>query len=93
MLKYLAGRIVGMLPAVFLLVFFVVVLIQLIPGNIIDLMLAHTPSGMSESEFRYNRNRYMERRREIAEEWADLLVGGLRAPDLVLEGRRRPQAR
>ena len=39
MLKYLAGRIVGMLPAVFLLVFFVVVLIQLIPGNIIDLML------------------------------------------------------
>jgi peptide/nickel transport system permease protein len=44
MLKYLAGRIVGMLPAVFLLVFFVVVLIQLIPGNIIDLMLDQSSS-------------------------------------------------
>lgn len=44
MLKYLAGRVVGMLPAVFLLVFFVVVLIQLIPGNIIDLMLDQSSS-------------------------------------------------
>lgn len=44
MLKYLVGRIVGMLPAVFLLVFFVVVLIQLIPGNIIDLMLDQSSS-------------------------------------------------
>jgi len=44
MLKYLAGRIIGMLPAVFLLVFFVVVLIQLIPGNIIDLMLDQSSS-------------------------------------------------
>ena len=44
MLKYLASRIIGMLPAVFLLVFFVVVLIQLIPGNIIDLMLDQSSS-------------------------------------------------
>lgn len=33
---------------------------------IIDLMLAHRPSGMSESEFRYNRSAYMECRRELA---------------------------
>jgi len=44
MLKYLVSRIVGMLPAVFLLVFFVVVLIQLIPGDIIDLMLDQSSS-------------------------------------------------
>lgn len=44
MLKYLVSRIVGMLPAVFLLIFFVVILIQLIPGNIIDLMLSQSSS-------------------------------------------------
>lgn len=44
MLKYLVSRIIGMLPAVFMLVFFVVVLIQLIPGNIIDLMLDQSSS-------------------------------------------------
>jgi integrase len=56
---------------------------------IIDLMLAHVPTGMSETEFRYNRNRYMERRREIAEEWAGLLIGGLDEPSTLLSGRRR----
>lgn len=56
---------------------------------IIDLMLAHVPSGMSETEFRYNRNRYMERRRELAEAWAELLVNGLQPPGALLEGRRR----
>ena len=59
---------------------------------IIDLMLAHVPSGMSETEFRYNRNRYMERRREIAEEWAVLLIDGLPAAVSLLEGRRRSRA-
>ena len=33
---------------------------------IIDLMLAHTPAGMSATELRYNRARYMDRRRELA---------------------------
>ena len=60
---------------------------------IIDLMLAHVPSGMSETEFRYNRNRYMERRREIADEWAVLLVEGLPASASLLEGRRRTRTR
>lgn len=65
----------------------------LIDRLIIDLMLAHVPTGMSESEFRYNRNLYMTRRREIAEEWADLLMkDAVPAADL-LQGRRRPKAR
>ena len=60
---------------------------------IIDLMLAHVPSGMSETEFRYNRSRYMERRREIAEEWATLLINGLAPASALLEGRRRSRPR
>jgi integrase len=43
---------------------------------IIDLMLAHTPAGMSASELRYNRARYMDRRRELAQRWADMTVNG-----------------
>src|SRR3546814_1581266 len=38
---------------------------------IIDLMLAHIPEGV---EATYNRAAYMPRRREIAQEWADLLL-------------------
>lgn len=56
---------------------------------IIDLMLAHVPTGMSETEFRYNRNRYVERRREIAEDWACLLMEGLPDGSTILLGRRR----
>jgi integrase len=56
---------------------------------IIDLMLAHVPSGMSETEFRYNRSRYMERRREIAQDWAGLLLEGLPPAVQILSGRRR----
>lgn len=37
--KYIMGRIVGLIPAVFLLLFIVVSMIELIPGDIIDLML------------------------------------------------------
>ena len=58
---------------------------------IIDLMLAHVPAGMSGTEFRYNRNRYMERRREIACEWAGLLMQGSTPAAKLLDGRRRGQ--
>jgi peptide/nickel transport system permease protein len=44
MLKYIATRLVGILPAVALLIFLVVLMIQLIPGNIIDLMLDESGS-------------------------------------------------
>lgn len=41
---------------------------------IIDMMLAHMTNTV---EVTYNRAAYMERRREIAQEWADLLTDGL----------------
>ena len=46
------------------------------PGDrtIIDLMLAHAPKDRVESA--YNRAEYSQRRREIAMEWAALLVDG-----------------
>ena len=51
---------------------------------IIDAMLAHKPKGMSGSEMAYNRARHMDRRRELAQDWADMLTSGLqRAADLI----------
>lgn len=62
------------------------------PGDraIIDLMLAHKPSGV---ESRYNRAAYMPRRRKLAQEWADLLcargAGALSTPRSLLDGPRK----
>ena len=56
---------------------------------IIDLMLAHVPAGMSESEFRYNRAKYMPRRRELAEEWAKLIMEGAIEPNAIIYSPRR----
>jgi integrase len=53
---------------------------------IIDLMLAHLPSGV---ESKYNRAAYMPRRRAIAQEWADMLLDGLPPAVSLLEGKRR----
>lgn len=53
---------------------------------VIDLMLAHKPTGV---EAAYNRSHYMARRRQIAEEWANLLLDGLPPAASLLEGRRR----
>jgi hypothetical protein len=49
---------------------------------IIDLMLAHAPEGV---EAAYNRAAFMPRRRELAQEWADLLMDGLPAPTELLK--------
>lgn len=51
---------------------------------IIDLMLAHIPQGTSGSEGSYNRASYMPRRRELAQEWADILVGDMWPPAIHL---------
>jgi len=58
------------------------------PGDraIIDLMLAHKPPGV---EPLYNRATFKNRRRKIAEEWAELLLGPLPPAASVFEGRRR----
>ena len=47
---------------------------------IIDLMLAHVPENKVEGA--YNRAAYMPRRREIANDWADLLVGSMWPPEV-----------
>lgn len=46
--------------------------------QVIDLMLAHVPTGKVEGV--YNRAAYMPRRRELATVWADLLSEGLPEP-------------
>lgn len=53
---------------------------------IIDLMLAHEPDGV---EARYNRAAYMPRRRQIAQEWADLLMKDMLGPESLLDLPRR----
>jgi integrase len=54
---------------------------------VIDLMLAHVPANKVEGV--YNRAAYMERRREIAQEWADRLTEGLAPANDLLLGPRR----
>lgn len=58
------------------------------PGDraVIDLMLAHKQVGV---EALYNRASYMPHRRQLAEEWGQLLLGHLPCPSSFLEGRRR----
>ena len=61
----------------------------LIDRLIIDLMLAHRPTGMSATEFRYNRQAYMERRRELAMDWATLILDGADPVSTAADGPRR----
>lgn len=58
------------------------------PGDrpIIDLMLAHVQQGIEPI---YNRAAYMPRRRQLAQEWADLLMEGLPPAEQLLEGPRK----
>ncbi len=57
---------------------------------VIDLMLAHAPPGMSATELLYNRNKYPERRRELAIMWADMVMADAPpAADLLCTPRRR----
>lgn len=55
--------------------------------HIIDLMLAHSPKDKVEAA--YNRALHMERRRELAHEWANMLMEGLPPAASLLEGKRR----
>jgi integrase len=55
--------------------------------DVIDLMLAHAPKDKTEAA--YNRAAHMERRRELAQEWADLLLEGRPPAAELLEGPRR----
>lgn len=54
--------------------------------KVIDKMLAHV--GDDEVEAAYNRSEHMSLRREIAEEWADILLDGFPPAEALLEGFR-----
>lgn len=60
---------------------------------IVDLMLAHTPAGMSATELRYNRAAYMDRRRELGQLWGDWIMAGQLAARELISGPRRPLSR
>jgi integrase len=55
--------------------------------HVIDLMLAHAPQDKTEAA--YNRALHMARRRELAQEWADMLLEGAADLSDVVTGRRR----
>jgi integrase len=55
--------------------------------HVIDLMLAHAPKDKTEAA--YNRALHMERRHELAQLWADLLLEGAMPLPQVVTGRRR----
>ncbi len=54
---------------------------------VIDLMLAHVPKNKVEGA--YNRAGFMARRRELANLWATMLLGGSRPTCELLQGPRR----
>jgi integrase len=54
---------------------------------VIDLMLAHAPSD--ETEAAYHRALHMDRRRELADEWARLILDGAAPASDLLGGARR----
>lgn len=56
----------------------------------IDLMLAHVPSNKVEGA--YNRARYMDRRRELAVIWANMLTSDLPAPGTLLIAPAREES-
>ncbi|WP_336974125.1 tyrosine-type recombinase/integrase [Sphingobium aromaticiconvertens] len=54
---------------------------------VIELMLAHEPTNKVAAA--YDRAGHMERRRELAQEWADMLMKGLAPARDLLDGPRR----
>ena len=54
---------------------------------VIELMLAHVPENKVKAA--YDRAGHMERRRELSQEWADLLMKGMRPAADLMDGPRR----
>lgn len=54
---------------------------------IIDLMLAHVPDNKVEAA--YNRAMHMQRRRELAQLWADMILDGAKQAAALIDGPRR----
>lgn len=60
-------------------------------AEVIELMLAHFPENKVKAA--YDRAGHMERRRELAQEWSDMLMKGMAEAGSLLEGRRRGDLR
>ena len=56
-------------------------------GHVIELMLAHVPKDKVRAA--YDRAAHMERRRELAEIWAGLILEGRPDAEVMLDGPRR----
>ncbi len=56
--------------------------------QVIDLMLAHAPKVKVDGAY-YSRAAHLARRRELAQEWADLLLEGMPPAREIALGRRR----
>lgn len=56
-------------------------------AEVIELMLAHVPENTVKNA--YDRAGHMERRRQLSQEWADILMVGIQPAMDLLEGRRR----
>jgi integrase len=54
---------------------------------VIDFMLAHVPKDKVEAA--YNRSLYLQRRKELAQEWADLIMEGAPSAQELLSGPRK----
>lgn len=55
--------------------------------NIIDLMLAHVSKDKIEAA--YNRAVYLDTRKDIAQEWADLILDGAKKPSDLMFSKKR----
>lgn len=56
---------------------------------IIELMLAHVPENKVKAA--YDRAGHMERRRELSQEWSNMLMKGMQPANDLLDGPRRPR--
>ena len=56
-------------------------------SDIIELMLAHVPANKVKAA--YDRAGHMERRRELAQEWSNMLMKDMVPANDLLDGPRR----
>ena len=76
MSRYLAARILALVPAMFLLVVFVVVLVRLLPGNAIDIMLQEQVKGTGTQRAEIEKRMGLDR--SIPEEIVHYSFGAIR---------------
>lgn len=60
---------------------------QMADPAVIELMLAHVPENKVKAA--YDRAGHMERRRELSQEWSDLLMKGMAPANEIIGGTRR----